>query len=124
MSAATATRPQAVKDDISVRHQELKEKLAAAEKSYAWWQEVLDHPEMKGVEAEFNEVMQKKRVALEDAKSEEVKSLQADIRSLKMWLHQFRVKGSSSSVVNARQELLRYEKDNGLLIPQSAAAAE
>lgn len=102
--------------EIKERHAELKAELAKATERHAFWSDVIERDFFKDLINQIKDRIQQCRVQLEDAKSEEIKTLQAQISARKDLMMYLEAGRSTAPVVEARNRLERYEQENALFI--------
>jgi len=102
--------------ETRARHLEIKTQLAEAMEAHEFWCDVNDAQPFQDLIRDFEDTIQRCRVDLENAKSEEIKTLQADIRARKDILLFFEKGRSPQRVMDLRKKLQEFEQGNGLLL--------
>lgn len=102
--------------EVMLRHQELRADLAKKMESQQWWANALETDHMRALVNEMQDSIQRNRVALEDAKSEDVKTNQAQIVARKQVVSYIQARASQSPVFEAKKRLEEYERDNAIFL--------
>ena len=113
---ATEINTSAMPDWMRTKYEDLRAKLARASDDYDFWRDVLDSNQYKNLSAEWEKQIQSCRTALETAKSEDVKRLQAEIRAMKELIKQLEGLGSVDGMDAARKAMDEFEAANALFL--------
>jgi hypothetical protein len=111
-------------DDIQLAHRKMLNDIREEEDRLNFWHEFVEHPQAHDL---FNSVearIQQCRVGLEEAKSDEVKTLQSDIRSHRFIMNQIRGRASDGRLIALRKDLAKFEAQNGLLVQAGKTKAK
>ena len=103
-------------DAIREQHKQLVEAAAEASANYDFWQDVQNHPQFEQLRYQWEAEVQSFRERLEDAKGEDIKTLQADIRSRKALMAQISELAGTTAVTFANEQLRRFEAENSLFL--------
>lgn len=107
-------------NEIMERHGELKADLALKIEAQSWWESALETPHVQQVFTAVRDTIQRNRVALETAKSDDIKTLQAQISARKELLELIEANKNTSRVVDARNRLAEFEQHNALFLVDKA----
>jgi biotin-(acetyl-CoA carboxylase) ligase len=103
-------------DEVRDEHMKRKAALAQEIEAQEFWANTCDQKPFKDMVNQFKDTIQRCRVELETAKSEEIKKAQADIASRKELIIMLESGKSFNRVTEARRRLEEFEKSNGLFI--------
>lgn len=124
MAVKNATKNRADSDDVAIRHTELLQKLSDATAKQNWWEAMLNEPPVREMLDDFEKTIEDCRHELEDAKGDEVKRLQADIRARRTLRRKIEARASMRDVDAARKELREFEELNALFIEIETATGQ
>lgn len=105
--------------EIRAHHKQLIEAASEARANYEFWQDVQNHPQFEQLRYQWEAEVQSFRERLEDAKGEDIKTLQADIRSRKAIMAQISELASTTSVTFTQEQLRRFEGENSLFLEEA-----
>ena len=114
--AADRREPSSLEIETRIRHRDIKTQLADAIEAQAFWEDVCGDPQFEILTRDFEDTIQRCRIELENAKSDEIKTLQADIRSRRDMLLMFEKRRNPRTVMDLRTKLREFEQANGLLL--------
>jgi len=110
-------------NDIDPRHSDLKEALAQAEEQQYWWSTLAQAEQFQELMSEAELRIHNAREGLETAKGDDIKTLQADIRSRREFIHSIEYRISMDPVNAAKSALRNFESENALFVQAVVADA-